>query len=40
VNAEPQTVKRAAGWSKPALLALIKDLPDASPENRDFLRAQ
>ena len=50
VNAEPQTVKRATGWSairrqiagwpKPALLALVKDLHDASPENRDFLRAR
>ena len=27
-------------WSRPALLALIKDLHDASAENRDFLRAR
>jgi hypothetical protein len=50
LNAEPQTPKPATGWSairrqiadwpKPALIALIKDLHDASPENRDFLRAR
>ena len=50
MNAEPQTPKRATGWSairqqisdwpKPALLALVKDLHDAAPENRDFLRAR
>jgi len=27
-------------WSRPALLALIKDLHDASAENRDFLLAR
>jgi len=27
-------------WSRPALLALIKDLHDASTANRDFLRAR
>ena len=27
-------------WSRPALLALIKDLHDASSANRDFLRAR
>lgn len=27
-------------WSRPALLALIKDLHDASATNRDFLRAR
>ena len=27
-------------WSKPALIALVKDLHDASPENRDFLLAR
>ena len=47
---ESQTPKRAGGWSairrqladwpKAALIALIKNLHDASPENRDFLRAR
>lgn len=27
-------------WSRPALLALVKDLYDASPENRHFLHAR
>jgi len=27
-------------WSKPALIALLKDLYDASPDNRDFLQAR
>jgi hypothetical protein len=27
-------------WSKPALIALVKDLHDASPDNRDFLLAR
>ncbi len=27
-------------WSKPALIALVKDLYDASPDNRDFLQAR
>src|SRR5205809_32062 len=50
MNANSQTPKRSADWSairrqiaewpKPALLALVKDLHDASPENRDFLRAR
>ncbi len=50
MNAESQTPKRATGWwavrrqiaawPKPALVALVKDLHDASPENRDFLRAR
>src|SRR5262245_16497047 len=50
MNTEPQTVKRSTGWSvvrrqiadwsKLALIALVKDLHDASPENRDFLRAR
>jgi hypothetical protein len=50
MNAESQIPKRASGWSavrrqiadwpKPALIALVKDLHDASPENRDFLRAR
>jgi hypothetical protein len=29
-----------AQWEKPALLALVKDLYDASAENRDFIRAR
>src|SRR5213593_883369 len=47
---ESQTPKRAGGWSavrrqladwpKPALIALIKELHDASRENRDFLQAR
>lgn len=28
------------GWSKPALIALVKDLYAASPDNRDFLHAR
>ena len=27
-------------WSKPALIALVKDLHDASPDNRDFILAR
>jgi hypothetical protein len=27
-------------WTKPALIALVKDLHDASPDNRDFLQAR
>jgi hypothetical protein len=27
-------------WAKPALIALVKDLYDASPDNRDFLQAR
>lgn len=27
-------------WSKPALIALVKDLHDTSPDNRDFLLAR
>src|SRR6266852_5950859 len=27
-------------WSKPALIALVKDLYDALPSNRDFLQAR
>ena len=27
-------------WTKPALIALIKDLYDVSPDNRDFLQAR
>ena len=27
-------------WAKPALIALVKDLYDASPETRDFLQAR
>ena len=50
MNTEAESPKRAGGWSAirqqlaacpPAkLLALVKDLHDASPENRDFLRAR
>ncbi len=50
MNSKLQTPKRATGWSairqqiadwpKPALIALVKDLHGASPENRDFLRAR
>jgi len=31
--------RRLNAWSKPALLALVKDLYDASSSNRDFLHA-
>jgi len=27
-------------WTKPALIALVKDLYDASPDNRDFVQAR
>ena len=27
-------------WSKPAMIALVKDLHDASPDNRDFILAR
>ena len=50
MDAKSQTPKRATGWSairrqiadwlKSAFIALDKDLHDASPENRDFLRAR
>ncbi len=50
MNTESQIPRRARGWSairrrianwpKPALIALVKDLHDASPENRDFLPAR
>ena len=32
--------RQLADWPKPALLALVKDLHNASPENPDFLRAR
>jgi hypothetical protein len=36
-----QNVRRQLDdWSKPGLIALVKDLYDASPDNRDFLRAR
>jgi len=36
-----QKVRRQLdGWSKPALIALVKDLHDTSPDNRDFLLAR
>jgi hypothetical protein len=36
-----QNVRRQLNdWSKPALIALVKDLYEASPKNRDFLGAR
>jgi hypothetical protein len=36
-----QNVRRQLNdWTKPALIALVKDLHDASPDNRDFLQAR
>lgn len=36
-----QNVRRKLGdWSKPALIALVKDLSEVSPGNRDFLHAR
>lgn len=35
-----QIRKELKDWPKPALTALVKDLYDASPENRDFLHAR
>ena len=32
--------QRFNDWSKPALIALVKDLYEASPDNRDFLQAR
>ncbi|MGH7988797.1 MAG: hypothetical protein ACREDS_01190 [Limisphaerales bacterium] len=32
--------QRLNDWSKPALIALVKDLYEASPDNRDFLQAR
>jgi hypothetical protein len=32
--------QRLNDWSKPALIALVKDLYEASPDNRDFLHAR
>jgi hypothetical protein len=32
--------QRLNGWSKPALVALVKDLYEASADNRDFLHAR
>jgi len=50
INAVPMKEKKPVGWQKirgklrewdkPALIALIKDLYDASPHNRDFLQAR
>jgi len=47
---EPMSEKKSTGWqnvrrqlndwTKPALIALVKDLHDASPDNRDFLQAR
>jgi hypothetical protein len=36
----PHLRKQLKGWSQPALMALIKDLHDASSANRDFLQAR
>ncbi|MGD0253512.1 MAG: hypothetical protein ABSC01_12550 [Verrucomicrobiota bacterium] len=36
-----QNIRRQLNdWSKPTLIALVKDLHDASPDNRDFLLAR
>ena len=36
-----QSVRRQLDdWSRPALIALVRDLYDASPDNRDFLQAR
>ncbi len=36
-----QNVRRKlSDWSKPALIALVKDLYEVSPENRDFFHAR
>jgi hypothetical protein len=36
-----QSVRRQLDdWSRPTLIALVKDLYDASPDNRDFLQAR
>ena len=32
--------QQLADWSKPALIALVKDLHDVSPDNREFLLAR
>jgi hypothetical protein len=32
--------QQLSDWSKPALIALVKDLYEASPDNRDFLEAR
>ncbi len=34
-----QVRQQLDGWSKPALIALVKDLYEGSPDNRDFLQA-
>ena len=36
----PNVRRQLDEWSKPALLVLLKDLYDASPDNRDFLQAR
>ena len=36
-----QNIRRQLdNWSKPALITLVKDLHEASPDNRDFLLAR
>lgn len=32
--------QKLSDWSKPALIALVKDLYEVSPDNRDFLHAR
>jgi hypothetical protein len=36
----PMVRQHISDWSKPALVALVKDLYDATPDNRDFLLAR
>ena len=36
----PIVRQHISSWSKPALIALVKDLYDATPDNRDFLLAR
>src|ERR1035441_6177043 len=36
----PMVRQHISSWSKPALIALVKDLYDATPDNRDFLLAR
>ncbi|HEV2438179.1 MAG TPA: hypothetical protein VG077_19475 [Verrucomicrobiae bacterium] len=40
-SADWQSIRqRLNDWSKPALIALVKDLYEVSPDNRDFLHAR
>ena len=36
----PTVRQHISNWSKPALIALVKDLYDGTPDNRDFLLAR